>query len=917
MKRILALIMVLYSFIADAQVKETLITCQLENASFSTLIDEIENTTAYRFYYSLPWIDSIFVTVKAKKESIEAVMASVLKNTALQFYKFENKIILTRNTPIIEGIDPFFFKTVNPSSENKTNYYFEREYISTQQNEGKKTDAVIEVGVRSSSIKEKAIIIGYIKDIKSGEGISGALIYSKKPEKSTTSDLAGFYSISLPPGQHTLYVQYTGMTQEKKDIILHSDGTLNILMKEDVISLKEVIIESERDANIVNLEMGKSKIDLKSMKNVPKILGENDIIRLALTLPGVKSIGEGAAGINVRGGNTDQNLMMLNEATIYNTSHFLGFFSVFNADVIKTSELYKSGMPAQYGGRLSSIFDVQLRDGNQNKFSGQGGIGPVTARLTLEAPISKKTSFLAGGRSTYSNWLLKQISEPTLKNSSASFYDLVGRVTHKINENNTLYGSIYYSNDKFKLGNDSLFSYSNLMGSFQWRHNYNRDLYSVLSTTFSEYKYNIDYTDVPENAFNLGFAIKEKNAKWDFNLFKGIHKINFGVQSKFYQLNPGYISAASSESLIAADQVQKEKGIENALYIDDGIELSPKISFSLGLRYSLFTTLGPRTIYSYNNQGPKDNFTISDTITYSNNQPVNTYHGPELRISTRYSLTRQSSVKISYNRTRQYIHMLSNTVAVSPTSTWKLSDPGVLPQLADQVSAGLYKDLEISGSRFETSIEAYYKWMQNVIDYKTGSQLTLNKNIEQDILQGKAKAYGAEFLIRKPKGKLNGWISYTYSRTLLQLESNFPTEQINNGQYFPTSYDKPHDVSVVSNYKFTRRYSLSMNFTYSTGRPVTYPVGQYKFGGGYKINYSDRNQFRIPDYVRVDIGVNIEGNHKIKNIASNFWSISVYNLLGRNNPYSIYFKTENGVVKGYKLSIFGAPIPSITYNFKF
>jgi CarboxypepD_reg-like domain/TonB-dependent Receptor Plug Domain len=917
MKRILVLILVQLSFFADAQVKENLISCHLENVPLSVLVEEIEKNTHYKFYYSQSWIDSVFVTINADKQPVETVVTAALQNTSLQFYRYANKIILTRNTPIIEGIDPDFFNTENVSSQNKANYYFEREYISTQQAEGNKTDEVIEVGVRSSSIKENAILVGYVKELKSGEGISGALIYSKKPEKSTTSDLAGFYSISLPSGQHTLYVQYAGMTQEKKNIILHSDGTLNILMQEDVISLKEVIIESERDANIVNLEMGKSKIDLKSMKNVPKILGENDLIRLALTLPGVKSVGEGASGINVRGGNTDQNLMMLNEATIYNTSHFLGFFSVFNADAIKTSELYKSGMPAQYGGRLSSIFDVQLRDGNQNKFSGQGGIGPVTARLTLEAPISKNTSIIAGGRSTYSNWLLKQISEPTLKNSSASFYDLVGRITHKINENNTLYASIYYSNDKFKLGNDSLFSYSNLLGSFQWRHNYSRDLHSILSTTFSEYKYNIDYTEVPENSFNLRFAIKEKNIKWDFNLFKGIHKINFGAQSKFYQVDPGNISPVSSESLIAQDQVQLEKGLENALYIDDGIELSPKISLSLGLRYSLFTALGPRTIYSYNNQGPKDNFTISDTTTYSNNQQINTYHGPELRISTRYSLMRQSSVKISYNRTRQYIHMLSNTVAVSPTSTWKLSDPNVLPQLADQLSAGLYRDLEIRGSRFETSIEAYYKWMQNVIDYKTGSQLTLNKNIEQDILQGKAKAYGAEFLIKKPKGKLNGWISYTYSRTLLQLESDFPSEQINNGQYFPASYDKPHDISVVSNYKFTRRYSLSMNFTYSTGRPVTYPVGQYKFGGGYKINYSDRNQFRIPDYIRLDLGVNIEGNHKIKNIANNFWSISVYNLFGRNNPYSIYFKSENGVVKGYKLSIFGAPIPSITYNFKF
>ncbi len=608
--------------------------------------------------------------------------------------------------------------------------------------------------------------------------------------------------------------------------------------------------------------------------------------------------------------------MQLNEATIYNPSHFLGFFSVFNADAIKTSEIYKSGIPAQYGGRLSSIFDMQLKDGNQNKFSGNGGIGPVSAKLTLEVPINKeKTSLIFGGRTTYSDWVLRQVPPSMLHDASAAFYDVVGRLTHKFNENNSIAVSYYYSRDKFSLGNDSLYSYANSLTSVQWRTSINRNLHSQLNLTHSSYNYNIDYQKIPQNAFDLGFNIKESNLKWDLNYYKGMHKLDFGVQSKLYDLNPGFINPSGSLSLVKSQQVQLERGLENAVYVADNFEISPKLQLYAGLRFSSFTALGPRTIYSYAAGESKENASIIDSTMYKQNQPIVTYLGPEYRFSARYSLPAQSSIKVSYNRTRQYLHMLSNTVSVSPTTTWKLSDPNVLPQLADQISGGFYKNL--ANSSIEASVEVYYKWLYHVIDYKTGSELILNKHIEQDILQGSGKAYGIEFLLRKRNGKLNGWLSYTYSRTFLKMNGLTNAEKINNGNYYPANYDKPHDVSVVLNYKLTRRYSLSTNFIYNTGRPITYPVGQYEFGGGYKINYSDRNQFRIPDYIRLDIGVNIEGNHKVKTVVHGFWSISIYNVLGRANPYSIYFKSENGVIQGYKLSIFGAPIPTITYNFKF
>lgn len=888
----------------------------IEKISLVQFINATEDSTAFRFYYVADWIDSVYIRRPSEKRSLQEVLETELKNTRIRFYIDDYKVIFTDNAPIFQGLDSTFFSARIDAPESDINYSFRKEDIPIDQVKKEIEDRTIEIGLKQLSSKNTPTLVGYVKEKKTNEAISGAQVYLENTSKGTTTNTAGFYSLSIPGGSYTLVVQYTGMNREKRRIVLYSDGKLDVAMEEDVISLKEVIIESERDANISSNQMGKSILDMKSIKTVPKILGENDILQVALTLPGVKSVGEGASGLNVRGGNADQNLIQMNEATIYNTSHFLGFFSVFNADVIKTTELYKSGIPAQYGGRLSSILDIQMKDGNQNKFSGSGGIGPVTARLALEIPLIKeRTSLVLGGRTTYSDWILKQIPLSTLKNSRASFYDLVGRLTHKFNERNSIALSYYHSNDQFKLGNDSLFSYSNNLASLQWRTSFNRNLHALLSVTHSQYAYHIDYQKIPQNSFDLGFGIKESNFKWDFNLYRGVHKIDFGLHTKLYNLNPGYINGKGVESLVKSDRVESESGLESALYASDNIEITPKLSLNLGLRFSFFKALGQRTILLYDPNLPREAASVIDSISYEKNQGIVNYSGPEYRVSVRYTLPWQSSIKFSYNRTRQYIHMLSNTVSVAPLTTWKLSDPNIKPQLGDQISLGFYKDIQ--SKNIEMSAEAYYKWFYHVIDYKIGSELILNKHIEQDVLQGDGKAYGVELFLRKKSGKLNGWVSYAYSRTFLRMDSEFDFEKINNGRYYPANYDKPNDVTVIMNYKFTRRYSISSNFTYSTGRPITFPVGQYFLGGGYKISYSDRNQFRIPDYKRLDIGFNIEGNHKIKKPFSGFWSISVYNILGFNNPYSIFFKSENGVINAYQLSVFAAPIPTITYNFKF
>ena len=885
----------------------------LDHAPLRALIDTIETKSPYRFYYLSTWIDTVQVSVRATDALVNEILARALRKSQLYFFITDKKIILTQGIQLTDDID-FRNGTVTLTSENQQQKFLRE--IPTQVSD-KKEEVVKEIGKRGASpTKEGFNLSGYVREKRSGEPLTGVLIHTKGLKNAVTSDQFGFYSITLPPGENTLELELVGMKPVSQKINLLGKGNLDFTMQESITELKEVVIESDGDLNISNVQMGVSRIDVKSIKNIPKVVGENDILKVATSLPGVKTVGEGASGINVRGGHADQNLVILNEATIYNTSHFLGFFSVFNPDAIRSFELYKTGMPVQFGGRLSSAFELLMRDGNQKKFSGEGGIGPITSQLTLEGPLIKdKTSIMAGGRSTYSNWVLRALPQTVIRNTRADFYDYFARITHTANSRNTFYLSLYSSNDKFNLSSDSVFSYSNKLASLQWRHVFNPSLDALLSVTHSEYKYKLNFDKVPVSAFNLGFDIKESNVKWEFNKTVGTHKLTYGVQSKLYELNPGFYDKGNEASLIEERNVSFEKGIESAVFLSDNIDVSENFSIYYGLRYSFFSPLGSRTIYRYEHGVSRSDNSVTDTLQYGANKIVNTFHGPEYRFSARYKLTRESALKASYNKTRQYIHMLSNTVSVSPTDTWKLSDPNVLPQIADQVSMGFYKDLK--KDVFEFSTEVYYKWIQNILDYRTGASLLVNEKIDQDILQGKGKAYGVELLLRKKSGKLTGWLGYSYSRTFIQLGSGVPSENINNGKYFPANYDKPHDINVITNYKITRRYSFSYNFAYSTGRPITYPINVYRFGNAYRINYEDRNSSRIPNYIRMDLGFNIEGNHKIKKLAHSYWTVSIYNLLGRKNPYSVYFRIEEEKIKAYRLSIFGAPIPTVTYHFKF
>ncbi|MDB5155387.1 MAG: TonB-dependent receptor, partial [Mucilaginibacter sp.] len=662
--------------------------------------------------------------------------------------------------------------------------------------------------------------------------------------------------------------------------------------------------------------MGVSKLDIKSLKQVPSVFGEADVLRVVLTLPGVQTVGEASTGFNVRGGSADQNLILLNDATIYNPSHFFGFFSAFDPDIVQSVELYKSSIPEKFGGRLSSVLDITEREGNKKKFTGTAGIGLITSRFNIEGPIgSDKTSFILGARTTYADWLLKSLPA-AYAHSRESFYDINFNISHKIDNKNNLYLTTYMSDDNFRLNSDTTYSYGNRNATLKWRHNFNNKLFSEIIGGYDYYEYSIVSTANKVDAFRFNSNISQANFKTNFTYYLNPkHTVTFGLSTIRYQVNPGSNMPFNSNSQVAPTTIEQEQALESALYAGDKFDITPSFSISAGLRYSLYNYLGPHTVNYYAPSEPKTTNSLVSSTPYSSNNVINTYHGPEIRASARYILGDDFSVKASYNTLRQYIHLLSNTTAISPTDVWKLSDPNIKPQFGDQVSLGLYKNLK--SNTIETSVEVYYKNLKNYLDYKSGATLVLNPHIETDVLPTHGKAYGIEFLVKKATGQLNGWISYTYSRTFLRQDNPAVGPLINNGAYYPANYDKPHSVNFIGNYRFSHRYSVSLNTIYSTGRPITYPIAVYNYDGSQRVLYSERNLYRIPDYFRTDFSINIDGNHKVHQFFHSSWTIGVYNLTGRNNAYSTYFSEQGGQINGYQLSIFANPIPFVNYNIRF
>ncbi len=773
----------------------------------------------------------------------------------------------------------------------------------------------------------KATVQGKILDGQNGNPLPGASVFIDKLKLGVTADKNGNYHFKVPVGEYTIRLTFMGYDENTQKINLVSNGYLDLKLYEKSIHLGEVIVTSERpESNISGTQMSYVRFDARSIKELPVTMGVTDIIKSITLMPGVQTIGEFGTGFNVRGGSADQNLILLEDVPLFNSSHLFGLTSVVNSDGISSVTLLKAGISAKYGERASSVMDIRFGANDPDKTTVKGGIGLIESGLYIETPLlNKKISLLVSARSSYSNWLLHSIPDVDLMNSSAYFYDANAFLTYNINTNNKINIFTYLSNDRFGFSKTTNYQYSNLLASLKWKHTFNNKLYFNLVAGLSDYHYNVSESDTsrPWEAYKIYSSLQYKNLKWNFSWFpKDKHSIDFGINAALYTIKPGELDPLSSVTTINRIVIQQEQAIEYAVYLTDNFALSPKLTLDLGVRYSLYTYLGPNKVYVYQPNSPKTPESIIDSTMYGNFKPICNYSGLEPRFSLRFSISDNSSVKLSYNRIHQYINLVSNTAVMTPSDVWKLSSPNLKPLICDHLAVGYFRNFK--NNSIETSIELYYKILNNAIDYKNGAQILLNPYLETDLLNVKGKNYGIELSIKKNSGRLTGWASYTLSRSLERTTGIFEVEKINNNQLFPSNFDRPNNLIINLNYHISRRWRFGSTFTYSTGRPVTLPEYKFDYQNYQLLYYSDRNKYRLPVYNRLDVSITLDESLKIRKKWKGSWTLSIINLYGRKNAYSVFYKKEEHMV-GYELKqydtymlyIIGIPFPTLTYNFTF
>jgi hypothetical protein len=775
-----------------------------------------------------------------------------------------------------------------------------------------------------TSAQEKFTLSGTISDSNSNETLIGATVFIPELKTGVLTNEYGFYSITLPKGKYSIRINYTDYQNFDEVVELNQNVKINFKLTPKENVLKEVIVTSNKNiTDIRKPEMSVNKLSISTIKKMPVVLGEVDILKSILLLPGVTNAGEGASGFNVRGGGADQNLILLDEAMIFNSSHVFGFFSVFNPDAIKDLKLYKGGIPARYGGRASSVLDIYQKDGSSKGFHANGGIGLISSRLLLEGPIVKdKGSFLIGGRSSYAHLFLK-LSEDQ-KDNAAYFYDLNTKLSYKINPNNNIFLSGYFGRDVFSLANSFTNIYGNSTLNLRWNHLFSDKLFSNLSLIYSDYYYGLDLDFV---GFKWDSGIKNYNIKYDLkNYISDKFKLNYGVNAIYYDFNPGIIRPSDANSGINFAQLDKKFAFEPAIYLDAEQELSDKIAISYGLRYSLFYRLGNSKINIYENNNPvlfNSEMQIYEKATpigvqnYSKNETITNFENLEPRFSLAYQINDDQSIKTSYNRMVQYLQLVSNTASPTPLDVWTPSDSFIKPQIADQVAIGYFTNF--SENKYSLEIESYYKKIQNRIDYIDGADLIANNALEQVILNGRMRAYGLEIMLKKNEGRFNGWISYTLSRSEQQTPGRTILETgINNGEWYKSAFDKTHNLAITSAYELNKKWSFGANFALQSGQPVTFPNGQYQYLGITVPSYGLRNENRLPAYHHLDISATLSPSKNSSRSTKSEWVFSIYNLYNRKNAAAINFRqnSDTGNNEAIKTSIFGI-VPAISYNFKF
>lgn len=767
--------------------------------------------------------------------------------------------------------------------------------------------------------QDKATVSGYLKDSKNGESLIGVTVYKKGSTLATSTNAYGFYSLTLPKGQDTLVLSYIGYKTVFVPLNLTGNQTINMELSEESTEIAEVTVTSEKeDKNITSLEMGVAKLDIKQIQKMPALLGEVDIIKSIQLLPGVTTVGEGASGFNVRGGNIDQNLVLMDEAPVYNSSHLFGFFSIFNPDAVKDVKLIKGGIPAQYGGRASSVLDIRMKEGNNKKLEVNGGLGTIFSRLSIEAPIIKdKASFIIAGRRSYIDVLAKPLLEkrqPSLKDARFYFYDLTAKFNYRINDKNTVFASGYLGRDVFGAG--FKFNWGNTTGTVRWNHIFNSKLFMNLTTFYSNYKYELGFkAEGTSQKFDWTSNIINYSFKPDFTYYlNSKNTIKFGAQGIVYTFKPGTAIITSQDGNISNISQDYQYGVEYAGYVDNEQKLTNHLTIQYGVRWSFFNYMGKGNKYTYRDTIPNESLPLVKEEKIAQGQTIKMYNNPEPRLALNYTINDKSSIKFGYNRMSQYLHIVSNTAASTPLDIYTPVTNNVKPLIADQVTLGYFRNFK--DNMFETSAEVYYKNLQNQLDYVDNANLLLNKYLEADLIQGKGRAYGLEVYVKKAKGKLNGWVSYTLSKTERKVRG------ISNEDWFLSKYDRTHNINTVLIYDLSKRWSFSANFVYQTGTPATFPTAKVEVQG-YVIPYNTdnkRNNYRNTPYHRADIGITYNFKKNDRRRWKSTIVLSVYNVYNRRNAFSIYFRNNPDYpvnTEAVRYSVVGSIIPAITYNFKF
>jgi hypothetical protein len=913
---ILIIILLQVSLLVYGQAENGTITLEGGDMSLPQLCDRILKSTGMPVFYDAEKVGQITVSTQAGSFQPGEALRIALVGSGFTVSEWNGGFVI-HSGDTLPGTLPVFSggitagdlqKEASPKITDS-----EERYLT-----GRRADVAqtVIVGDPSQAAKSNsASIRGRITDLESGEPVIGATMYLEETRAGTATDGNGYLSMVLRPGDYTAVFEYMGM--EKKKVLLRvvSDGEFDLEMKKSVIQMREVVVYGDRQMNIQMKEAGLEKITAKTIKEIPMLIGERDILKVSEMLPGIVTVGEGSAGLNVRGGNFDQNAFYINRIPVYSTSHLFGFFPAFNADIIKDFSIYKGYIPVRYGGRLSSIFNIIARQGNRKRFTARGGISPVAASLVVEGPLKKDvSSFIVSGRYLYSDWILGQIKDPLIRESSAGFNDLTAGLNYDFKKSQLSFFA-YHSHDQFSLSDLSRYTYDNNGASLVFSHNFSASLRGEISLSGSRYDFSTADMQDASRAYRQSFSIGHYEAA--VNLKKELNARNsleFGGSVIRYDLDRGTVEPYDEASLRLPVVLGEERGMESSVFISDEWTIKPGITLSGGVRLMMFNPLGPSKVYTYADGGPKDPRYLTDSISYSRGEVIRWYFEPELRASLNIQTDEFGSVKIAFNQMHQNLFMLSNTVALAPNTQWKLADYHIRPASSNLFSAGIFRTLP--GLGWETSLELYYRKTRNVTEFSDGADFTGNPLVETYVLQGKQDAYGLEFLLRRTGRRLEGWLAYTWSRSLVTVDGDYDWEKINSGQAYPSNYDIPHVFNAVINYHFNRRLTASSIITYQTGKPVTYPVSVYYVNGIPFVEYSDRNAYRIPDYFRIDLSLTIEGNLRRNKKLHNSLIFGIYNVTGRENPYSVYFTLENGKIKSYQYSVIGVPVFTVTWLFK-